>query len=253
MMAAGAEAQTAPALQPIQIIPAAAVVKPATPVKAPVAKTSSTSSDEEALRQLHQAEAEFKAKTPVAPMPIIVAKPASSSASSNRSNNQQLPSVRQSSIRRSSGTATTAAARSRVRRARASVTKLDAAGLLTVHCAASKHPLRCMNRELNAAELRVDSAEVRLLNCRENRKFDVGLDKNVIDALVTGRMYQLRFKETQTFNANLAAAGRVSRMKTKEIEIRATIDHLGAVSALNSIVCSAPEFAKMYAAAQVQN
>lgn len=110
-----------------------------------------------------------------------------------------------------------------------------------------------MNRELNAAELRVDSAEVRLLNCRENRKFDVGLDKNVIDALVTGRMYQLRFKATQTFNANLAAAGRVSRLKTREIEIRANLDHLAAVSALNSIVCSAPEFAKMYAEAQVQN
>ncbi len=246
LVSVGAKAQTAvPPLTPVQLIPAAAVVK--------------ANSDEEALRQLRQAEAEFKAKqsapitvvksAPVtAAKPAVVVKPAAVAAKPatlpTTSNNQQLPSIRRAQV-------TAPILRASPKRAPiAARAGLDSAMMIKSHCAASKHPLRCMNAQLDAAELRVDSAEVKLLNCRELRKFDLSMDKNMIDTVVTGRMYQLRFKETQTFNAALASAGQVSKLETKEIELRATLAHLDAVNELSAKVCSASEFAKLYASSK---
>jgi hypothetical protein len=234
VFAVSANAQEkAPALAPVQLIPAAAVVKP--------------SSDQESLRQLRQAEAELKAQksAPVVVSPVLP----------NTSSSQQLPSIPRPVV----AARPVVVARPALPMARPMVVArprlqpvmaTDAAGLLTARCLKAAHPLRCMSQQLEEAELRVDSAEVRLLNCRELRKFDTSLDKNVVDALVTGQMYQLRFKETQSFNAALAAMGPASKMKTKEAELRATLTHLNSVSALGSKVCNASAFASLYAAAQ---
>lgn len=256
LMTGVAQAATqAPPLAPVQIIPAGvAVVKPA--------KSSSSSSDEDSVRALRQAEADFRAQPSrpvvVQPQPVAktapaktvvvapVAKPVASKP--DVSNNSQLPSIPRPVIVRP---VISRPAISRTSVSREVVSPIDAASVLTSRCLdQGKQVLRCMDRALNTAELQVDSKEVKLLNCREIRKFDRTIDPQLIDAFVTGRMYQLRFKETQTFNAELASAGSVSKVKTIEIEMRATFKHLNAVSALADKVCNKAEFEKIYAEAQ---
>ena len=122
----------------------------------------------------------------------------------------------------------------------------DAASALASRCAVSKRPLHCMDLQIENAEVRIDSAEVRLFNCGEIRKFDSSLDKKTVDSLILGYRTQLRFKGTQAFNAELTNAGRVSKFKIKEIELRATMSHLEALSALDSKVCSASGFSQLY-------
>jgi hypothetical protein len=267
LMSVVASAQNIPPLTPIQLIPAAAVVKPTSSMKP--APSVNSNSDAEAVRKLRQAEAEFKANKPavkvdvpsakpattVEPI-IVVAKPPKPAAAKpvmpTEANNQQLPSIRRPTrivhVAPRPQSVSQSASRPQLWK-----TSKDVALLITNRCAASKKPVRCMNIQLNDAELRVDSAEVRLLNCREIRKFDTSLDATAVDSLVTGRMYMLRFKETQNFNAQLARSGRLSKMQTKELELRATIAHLKAVLALDEKVCSATEFAKLYEAAKSSN
>ncbi len=125
---------------------------------------------------------------------------------------------------------------------------IDGAALLAARCSSLKrHKLKCMNLELSLAEAELGSTEVKLLNCTQLRKFDGEVPAATLDGFVVGRMNQLRFRATQSLNSEMEAAGALSRMKTHEIELRATLAHLNAVASLASRVCSAPKFKAFYA------
>jgi hypothetical protein len=236
------ESTQAPPLAPVQIIPAAVVVKPVT-----------RSSDAESVAQLRRAEAEFKGAefkgatekpvavvVPQAPKPIAAKPRVKTPATVVRVSGPQVAA--KSSAKPSAKTRSVRASR------------MDAAGLLTARCATLgrrtlSRTVKCMNAELNRAELAVDSAEVKLMNCGQIRKFDRTLAPETIDAFVTGRLYQLRFKATQSFNKEVAKEGARGKLKMREIELRATLNHLNTVSVLAAKVCDAQAFQRIYAEA----
>jgi hypothetical protein len=252
--------ETPPPNAPIQIIQSGKVVAQlnAAPEKASVGKASVLTGDAAAAAKEKQAEADFKASKPsqnqvvkpavvVAAPPTPVAPKASIAVRAPIAVVQPLmkPAVHASHIIANS--AQLPSAQPRVSKAH----PMDGASLWAARCSMFKrHSLKCMNLELSRAETELDSVEVKLLNCAQLRKFDGEVANATIDAFVTGRMYQLRFKATQSFNAEMASAleghSFVKRMKTHEIELRATLNHLNAAESLASKVCSAPKFKALY-------
>lgn len=105
-----------------------------------------------------------------------------------------------------------------------------------------KSALVCMNRELRNAETLLDSAEVRMFNCAELRKIEKAADPVAITQLVASRRDQLRERAQSQFKAELESSGQVGPRKTREIELRATLNHLDAVSKLNKKVCDPQAF-----------
>ena len=249
--------ETPPAYAPIQItqsgnLVAQIKVAPAAIPKNAPAKVTSAANDAASAAKEKQAEADFKSSKTIQiqpakpavvaekPVVVVVTAPVAPKASvakaviAQSANNAQLPSVPS--------------------QRNYAAHPMDGAGLLTARCASlKKHALKCINLEITKAETELDSAEVKLMNCAQIRKFDREVAPASLDAFVVGRMYQLRFKATQAFNAEMATAGRANRMKTHEIELRATLNHLNAARSLASKVCSAPKFKALYAQALTES
>lgn len=130
--------------------------------------------------------------------------------------------------------------------------KADAAAEASEACAVKeqtqkKSALACMNKEITQAETRLDSAEVRLFNCAEMRKLQKAGEPSFIDALVRARKNQLVTKAETSLKTELEVAGKIGPRQTREIQLRATLNHLTAVEKLGNKLCSADAFAKMMA------
>lgn len=211
----------------------AKTLKPVQIVK-PVEKKKST--DSQALQKLFDAQNEFKkdqkAKPAVAPATkaTTVAKPAPIKKAD-------------------SSTKPAAIAVKPVEMKPAQTSRLDEASVIAARCSSlEKGRLTCMNRALERAWERIDSKEVRLANCNEKLKIERDFDPQMIEAFIMSRMNLLRLRETQAFNSQMASLAPVSKMKAKEIELRAMLDHLVKVTDLSTSVCDSQTFAKIFTA-----
>ena len=110
-----------------------------------------------------------------------------------------------------------------------------------------KSAITCMNQELRDAEALLDSALVRVYNCAELRKIQKAGDAQAISQLISARRAQLDARSEAQFKAELQAAGSVGARKTREIELRATLAHLNAVTKLGNKVCDAQAFSTLLA------
>lgn len=232
-----AEPQSPPPSAPVQIIQAGKIVTQITVSSTP---NSSEASDIAATAKEKQAEASFKTSAPATSTLII--QPANQAP--NTSNQVSVvtaiavsaPKNEKIAIAKTSAPSP------------ASALRADGATFLTAHCMTLKrHKLKCMNLEISRAETAAELAETKLLNCAQLRKMDGDIAPAAIGAFVVNRMYRLRRTATQSFDEEMKVAGQVSRLKAREIELRATINHEENTESFASKVCRAPAFKKLYA------
>lgn len=270
--------QKMPAYQPIQITsatgglvaaiqvapnptaaPAAAPAKVPAPAPAPAPviaapKAPAKTSDSDSVAELKRAEAAFKQKKAVAAAPAKVTAPVAAPAPVTTRVSAPVVAKTPAVVAPARVVLRTSVSPAAPRSARAGVqpksyANMDAAAILASQCLEKgARVASCMKLELDRAEAAIDHQETKLLNCRELRKLEAPQMRESIDTLVTKQMIEMRQRETQDFTAELTDAGRTSRLKTREIELRATLSHLNHVSAYASEVCSAKAFAKMMAA-----
>lgn len=114
---------------------------------------------------------------------------------------------------------------------------------------ATKLVVRCMDRHISAAETKLDSAEVRLMNCGELRKIENGFDSK-IESLVVSKMVELRRQTLSSMQADLSEmqAAHAPLRYTRAVQLRATLKHLDDVNALADKVCDAKAFQGLFAA-----
>lgn len=124
---------------------------------------------------------------------------------------------------------------------------IDAASLIAAKCAAKpKYKLGCMNRELDLAWTKMDSAEVKILNCGQMRKME-SLAPAMTEALIMSKLGQIRTESDFNIRRELTVAGQVGPRATRTMQLREMMKRTKKTNALAELVCDKSQFTGLMA------
>ena len=140
-----------------------------------------------------------------------------------------------------------------------SANKIDKASVIASKCAEierlspRKTAVACLDKFLDREDIAVGDVSTRIYNCRELRKVENNGKDALVEAIISGRMWNLAFlhrrEVAKLIEDERQAQGRdhVGPRKVKEIELRAAYEHETAMRNLADSVCDRQAFAELLA------